>query len=197
VIVRYDTILTEKASKFSVTELDIVGRKKYCEKTHVDFVEAEHDARIMTLNEKFDKLNTTLTILQESISTDIYAAVRRAMNKQLPPKNSGGPAGPTVLFELDETMMTLGDCENGSYPASPRKRRRTVQKARSGRCRDASKSASIESRDKTYDDPDITMGSFNLPKGAESCRPKDIIALLKSKASQEDVELLAQTKTNK
>ena len=121
------------------------------------------------------------------------------MNKQLPPKNAAGPSGPTVLFELDETMMTLGDCANGSFPVSPRKKNRNLRKA-GLRNRDASKSASVGSDhrgDKTFEDPDITLGSFNLPKGSESCKPKDIIALLKGKASQEDVELLAQSKTNK
>ena len=60
------------------------ARKKYSEIKTVDNLEKDHQDKIDGLNARFDKLNTTLVVLQESISTDIYAAVRRAMNKQLP-----------------------------------------------------------------------------------------------------------------
>ena len=50
---------------------------------------------------------------------------------------------------------------------------------------------------KSPDESPQKTGTFNLPEGQAPVKPKDIIDILKEKAQRVDVELLAQTKTNK
>lgn len=114
------------------------------------------------------------------------------MQKLNTPATAGGP---TVLFELEDKAMSIA-AAYGSVSSrnsvTRRKSRRPVTKDVSSPRRGDPLNDNSRSRSRSpTPDPRVQLATFNLPAGSESCSPKDIINILKDKAQQADVELLA------
>lgn len=67
VIQRYDVVMTDKASKFSVTDLELQCRKKYAEIVDLEEHQSSSNQKMTSMKQAVDEINSTLRVLQEHI----------------------------------------------------------------------------------------------------------------------------------
>ena len=104
ILSNFDTVMLDKASKFSVIELENTARKAYLEKHHHFDLEKITKEKFQSVDVTQKNFEEKFRILLENITSDINTAVKRVMNSKMNEKKIEG--GPRVLFEIDYTNKT-------------------------------------------------------------------------------------------
>lgn len=87
-ISRYDEVIAQKANKTSLLAIEKKCKDKYARKDDLENQQKEFEEKIDSNSTKVEKLNKMIELLNENLSKDIHAAVRKVA-KQMESQSNG------------------------------------------------------------------------------------------------------------
>ena len=79
---RYDEVISQKATKLSLIEVEKKAYHKFARKDDVFDIKQEHESRLDSQLASIEKLDKMLAFLNSNLSKEIYSAVRK-VSKQM------------------------------------------------------------------------------------------------------------------